>query len=193
MKILLKQICGDWIIGNPVKVSTRISGQTLTKNGKYLLGTWAGPEQNASNLLHEICHLAEREEDKLLEFPLGGWGFSQGKYWEVGYHCGYEPTTDQQVMREARVWAYQLSLHKKYGLSDNPQEMVSSAIYLPAFCHFQFKFNKCSYNCKEENHLASEEFALKKLANLVDDWSRNFYTVDRFEEEWNKRMELLWK
>ncbi len=193
-KTLAKQICKDWIIGNPVKICAWRDGQYITEKGKYGLGFSAGGPV-IDILLHEICHLAEREEDKLLEFPLTGWGFSHGQYWEIGHKSGYEPQTDQSVMREARVWAYQLNLHKKYGLNDDPLEMVGSATFLPAFCHFQFKFNKYAYNCRElgeeRDYLATEKFALTKLANLVQDWSRNFYTLERFEFEWNKRMEML--
>lgn len=186
-KDLLKKVAREWFVGNPVKLSTGLEGQAISDiSNHYLLGCVAGPEVHVSHLFHEMAHLAEREPEKLKEKPFGSWGFSLGKYWGILGKCGWEPQTDQQVQREARVWAYQLNLHRYYGLNAKPYNMISSAKYLPAFCHFERKHVKNIGDYKKE-----EKIALSLLANQVDEMSRKDFTFEDFRVNWCKRMELL--
>jgi len=112
MKTLLKEINRRYFRDNPVRFKMKFEGQGLTDNNLYLLGGRAGPIDCISieYLLHEMCHLAEREKDKLIEKPASSWGFSLGKFWQINNQSGWECSTDQAVLREARVWSYQLSL-----------------------------------------------------------------------------------
>lgn len=146
---------------------------------KYILGSKAGPSKNISNLLHEISHFAEREPKKLLEFPVNGWGFSYGKYWEIGSKFGYEPQTSQQVHREARVWAYQLNAQRHFNISDSPYDLVRCAVFLPAWCHYQWETS-------EKTDVA----ALNHLANYVEQLSTKF-TFQRLIEEFQIRIQYL--
>lgn len=77
MKTLLKEINRRYFRDNPVRFKMRFEGQGLTDNNLYLLGGRAGPIDCISieYLLHEMCHLAEREKDKLIEKPASSWGF----------------------------------------------------------------------------------------------------------------------
>lgn len=108
-KNLLKEVSKRFFLKNPVKIKQRFEGQGISGSGNYLLGCYAGPEMDISHLFHEMAHLAEREEKAILEKPFSGWGFSHGKYWEVAGQCGWEPQTEQQVLREGR---------KKYQVTD---------------------------------------------------------------------------
>ena len=85
MKTLLKHINKRYFENNPVRFKMKFEGQGLTNDNLYLLGGRAGPPDAISiqNLLHEMCHLAEREKDKLIEKPSSGWGFSLGKFWSI--------------------------------------------------------------------------------------------------------------
>ncbi len=90
MKTLLKEINRRYFRDNPVRFKMKFEGQGLTDNNLYLLGGRAGPIDCISieYLLHEMCHLAEREKDKLIEKPSSSWGFSLGKFWQTrNYHC----------------------------------------------------------------------------------------------------------
>jgi hypothetical protein len=182
-KTLLKKIAKDLIIGNPIKIGQIVEGQQITENNCYLLGCKAGPGTHVEYLLHEIAHLAEREIPKLLEFPQN-WGFYYGKFWEatthMGYHSGWEPETDASVLREARVWGYQLSIMRHYQLPITSKELASSAVYLPAFCLYKYK----RANVKED------DAALEQLSKLIDENSK-IYTHAHFIEAWNTRMETL--
>jgi hypothetical protein len=186
MKTLLKEIARRWIIGNPVKIGQRFEGQGITKGNAYLLGCYAGPDQNVEYLLHEMAHLSEREEDKVIKRPYQSWGFSQGKYWEVpGYGSGWEPQTEQSVLREARVWAFQANLQQELNMKVDVEDLVASAVYLPAYCYFKFKRVNKNLGYKE-----SEEAGLAALATHVKNLMEEF-TFQKWEENWFKRMDLL--
>ena len=186
MKTLLREIARRWIIGNPVKIGQNVSGQEITEGNCYLLGCVAGPDKSVEYLLHEMAHLSEREPSKLLEKPVSGWGFSQGKYWEVAGKCGWEPQTDQSVQREARVWAYQLSLMRELNREETAENLVSSAVYLPAFCYF-----KSPLRDKSNSFSQNEAVAVKHLAAQVEKMAKSEFTFERWQEEWFARMELL--
>lgn len=186
-KSLLKEIAKRFFIGNPIKISQKRQGQTLNQNNCFVLGTWAGPEATIGNLFHEMGHLAEREVRQLKKRPIDGWGFKFGKPMSLAHHSWCEPQTDQQVMREARVWSFQLSLSREFGLKETALELCESAIYLPAFCHFQFKFRD------KHAHLGyseKEAAAVEELANIVEDGAK-IYTYDKFVKDWNHRMGKL--
>jgi len=187
MKTLLKHINKRYFENNPVRFKMKFEGQGLTNDNLYLLGGRAGPPDAISiqNLLHEMCHLAEREKDKLIEKPSSGWGFSLGKFWSINGQCGWEQSTDQSVLREARVWSYQLSLAKELDYDLSAEDLVSSAVYLPAFCYFKWRRaqNKKDYN-------KSEEEALAILADIVEKETQR-YNFKEFEKNWFERMELL--
>ncbi len=186
-KVLLKEVARKFFIGNPVKIGQNVEGQAITEGNAYLLGCYAGPSQNEENLFHEMCHLAEREKEKLVERPHNSWGFSFGKYWEVLGRSGWEPSTEQSVLREARVWSFQLSLMRHFQIDITAEELARSAVYLSAFCYFKFK--RVS---KKLDYQESEKLAVSLLAALVEKQTE-IYTYNRFVEDWNSRMELLKK
>jgi hypothetical protein len=186
-KSLLKEISNRFFIGNPVKIAQKKSGQSLNERGCFVLGTWAGPEATIGNLFHEMGHLAEREVRQLKKRPMHSWGFKFGKRMNLAHQSWDEPQTDQQVMREARVWSYQLSLSREFGVKETALELCESAVYLPAFCHFEFKI--CEKNNITE-YRDREKVAVEELANIVEDGAK-IYTYDKFVKDWNHRMQKL--
>lgn len=188
-KTLLQKVLDDFSMEGkgPVAYCHGIEGQHIRANEKtYLIGPWAGPAAEVSNVFHEMGHFAEREIEKLKKFPNSGWGLYPGKFWQIGVHWGYEPQTDQSVRREQRVWAYQISLQKHYNLSISPYDTVSSATWLPAWCYYQ-PFPKV-----ENEGLSSwDRRRLEQLAKDAESMSINEYTFEDFQEQWNKRIEIL--
>jgi len=163
---------------NSVFKYKRIEGQTC-KDNIFYVGPKAGASCDLSNLCHEICHFAEREPPKLLKFPLTGWGLSSGKYWRIGARWGYEPSTDQQVLREARVWAFQYNLQKELDLSDDIRDLVESAVWLPAFCFWRYKGPD-----------STESGSIDRLKSYVEKLSKE-YTYDRLINDFNDRIGLI--
>lgn len=165
-----------------IHIDTSLEGMTSDpESGRYYLGTWAGPEAKLSNLLHEMGHFVEREIDKLKEFPISNWGYSFGKYWELCGRSGWEPRTDQDVRREQRVWAYQISLEKHFGIYESPYEMVNAAPFLGGWCFYQ----------PLEIETYENEPRIRKLAEETEELSRTRYTLERFRKGWWRRIREL--
>mgnify|MGYP006339620387 CR=1 FL=1 len=175
---LLDKIIHDFFLGNTViQFDRSISGQKIKEN-KFVIGPWAGHAE-ITNLFHEMCHFAERPIEKLQELPPFAWGFTFGKYWEIFGKSGYEPQTDQAVRTEQRVWAFQRSVQKHYGIEEDPYDTVSSATYIHAFTMFLLGQGK------------SNEEKLKILATETEIMSNNEFSFEKFKEDWNHRIEIL--
>lgn len=178
---LFRSIKDRWFTGNPVKLSINFEGQGITPLGHYQLGGRAGPAIDPEHVLHEMAHLVELEQDRLLARPTGGWGLRHGKAWQIGDRSGFYPQTTQQVDREARVWAYQASLMRELDLPMRFDKLVVSAVYLPAF-------SNCRYF---RGAFRTERQTLAALARRVSHLHGSTHTFEKWEQEWNRRMELL--
>ena len=183
-KAVLKEISRRFFLNNPVKIARQFTGQGITASNAYKLGMRAGPDVSVNNLLHEMGHLAERPKHIILQRPHFNWGFTYGKYWQVGHHEGYEPQTDQQVQCEARVWSFQVSLMREFGIEVDVPDLVRSAVFLPALCHYKYEAKiKLPYNEREK-------YSLEALAAQVErDTDKYSYTV--FCRNWQDRMNTL--
>ena len=162
------------------QLKSKLEGQKC-EDKSYYVGAAAGPSLNLSNLLHEICHFAELDVDRLKKFPVYSWGFYPGKYWQIGTSWGYEPQTSDQVNREARVWSFQLSAMKYFGMDDSAQELVKSAVWLPAFCYYKYSFNnpsekKALYHLSRHIERSSKTFSFQKL---VDDFQLRIQELEK--------------
>ncbi len=183
---LLSDVLNMFFKNTPVSVKPSIEGYRI-ENGEYVLGCMAGPSCDMSNLFHEMGHLAEREIPKLLERPWSGWGYGQGRYWEFGGRFGFEAQTDQSVRREARIWAFQLSLQRYFGIQKSPYDTVSAAEYLDAFGIYARKEIEGISPFSEEG----KKQAIQHLANWVEKMSNEEYTFERFCTDWSERMVAL--
>ena len=184
--------------GQPVSTQVELQGYVIGEDGNYCLGCQSGPRIHVSNLIHEMCHLAEREVDKLLKKPYNAWGYSFVQYWELLGRSGYESQNAKTVHREKRVWAFQLSVEKELGIrdiedADDPEEshaysLVKSAIYLDAF--MWYKREVLTEN-QLEDYSKGEQQAIQILSEEVDRLSEKDFTYARFCDDWFHRMELL--
>ncbi len=158
----------------PVKIKKHLTGQGLNEKNNFVLGCRAY-DTEPENLVHEMCHLAEREIPKLLEKPSNGWGFYLGKYYKIGVHWGFEPQNDKAVKREARVWAFQYNVLQSVGLDTTIDDLVSSAPYLSSFFLYRGENDK------------------ERLSYLKDEVMEltNTYTLVKFEADWVERMKIL--
>lgn len=185
-KGLLSNVLSTFFNNTPVSVKPKIEGYKII-NGEYVLGCMAGPSCDILNLFHEMGHLAEREIEKLILRPWMGWGYGQGRYWEVGNRFGFEPMTDQSVRREARIWAFQLSLQRHFGIEKTPYDTVSSVEFMDAFGIY------AQNEIKGINPYFTEtkKQVIQHLANWVEKMSNEEYTFERFCTDWNERMIAL--
>ena len=164
-----------------VSLDVSYEGQTCNENS-YVLGSKTGPVTSISGLLHEVCHFAELEPQRLLKFPSGNWGLYPGKFWQFGQNWGYEQSTDQQVQREARVWAYQLSAEKHFGINHSAEQLVRSATWLPAWCYYKFQF--------KTSRFVSDSKRLYYLAKHVERLSKR-NSFEKLLEDFDHRVKFL--
>jgi len=170
---------------NEIIVKKNFEGQKIIDN-RYLIGMRAGPSQDIDNLLHEMCHFVEIEEERLIKRPPSSWGLSPGKFWQIGSNWGFETFTDDQVKREQRVWAYQLSLHSNINNQianvDDSLNLVSSARFLNAWTYYQ-PFETKTYKDEDRIKKLAEETLV--MSNTEE------YSYDKWLDEWNKRINKL--
>lgn len=181
---LFKRLQKLFFKDNTVIIKIRKEGQSLYGN-KFVLGCRAGPQINITNLFHEMAHLAEREEDKLLQKPSYAWGFSFGKPWEIGNFSGFEPSTDASVRREIRVWAYQWSLQRQFGIKDSIYNTIRPIVYLPAFVYYHRS------NGKNGQYHLSDQCKIKIACLEAQELSKKDFSYSNFVNAWQTRMELL--
>lgn len=176
---------------SPVSFDPNLSGQALDNNNNFVLGGRAGPEISVCNLVHEMAHLAELDIQRLLQKPSYGWGFKHGRFWQIGRHTGFESTTDQSVRREMRVWAYQLSVEKEFGIkNEGAKRLVSSVVFMEAFTLYKWKVVS-ENTMKQLGHEKAEKHCIELMAKDVINMSNSEFTFDKFIAEWTKRMDVL--
>ncbi len=177
--LIIERIAADYFPDDhrfPVRISYKLEGQALDKEGRFLLGCKAGPTIEASNLLHEMAHFAEREVEALKKRPVGSWGFKFGKLVEIPAvsYSRFEFSGVQHIERELRVFGYHLNLARKY-------EVGETAKSLAGLCRFLQNF--LLYGSSEEASLTIIEKRIEEAAAI--------YTLEKFEDEWWSRTKLL--
>lgn len=191
-QVLLQKVDNDFFKGNPVSYEITHQGQRLDGQGNIVLGGNAG-DTGVDNLLHEMSHLAEREKHKIVLRPVRDWDFSYGKYWSFGRASGYEPSTDQAVRRELRVWAFQASIQEHYGMfidiQQDVRDLVRSAVFISGWCYYAWK--NFQSDGKPDEYDRQENDAINRAADEVYSLSQSSFTFARFCEDWEDRMRLL--
>lgn len=188
-KPLLKRLMLDYFVRpkSPILAKVRVQGQRLNDDRKFVIGCFAGPRLSIENLIHEMGHFAEREIDKLRKRPHFAWGYSFGKFWRVGMQSGHEPYSAQSVHREIRVWAFQLNLHRHYGIKTDAAELAESAEFLPAFCNYR------RYCDPEGAKLRPKDECLAQVTKEIETLADTKFTLKAFNDAWNERIEVLSK
>lgn len=187
---LLTQIEELFFANHKIGFNENVEGQNLDDDGNFLLGLTIGPTKSVNGVLHEMAHFAELPIKRLIAKPSSGWGFTYGKYWEVYNSSGYEPQTDQSVQREIRTWAYQNSINVELGLNIPVLDLVSSSTYLHAFSLY-----KCNVVTEQERdelgYQKADQLAIVRMAEQVEDLSKNRFTFDDFWMNWESKLEIL--
>lgn len=192
---ILEQVQKEFFDGTPFFISENVQGHSFDDDRNYVLGCRAASQASVCNLFHEMGHLAEREIDKL-KLRRFGWGYYSGKPWRVGTAYGWEPENDKSVLREARCFAYQLSLQRHYNISDAKDgedwslDLAELGVYLPAWCYYKHRVIP-----KEErdgmDYKESEKLAIQKYAEEIEHLSKTEFTFERFCDAWWQRAEAL--
>ena len=172
-----RRIKSRYFDGTPVRLDwdkvQEVDGRTL------VLGAKAGPERSSKNLIHEMSHLVEIDDGRILE---PGWGLRLPYYLLMGRWVN-EPNTTQATERELRVFAYQYNVLDHLGMRFHNE--VDALVHMPDFPLVVERESepKDSY---PDRRLAAVHWFRSEVDRL-----RNVYTYGRFEKEWARKVQLL--
>lgn len=153
---------------------------------QLVLGVWAGPSQCIKHLMHEMAHLAEIDDKRILAY---GWGLKTPETYIPGRysHMAAEPVTCQPSLRECRVIAMQWQLQNYFGIEETPREAISSLQYMPDWCNIPH----LPYNEKYSNRIQVEESRYNFLEQNMLQYAVEKFTLDFFMKEWVRKNKLL--
>lgn len=165
----------------PVIVEEDMEGQRIEENRLYL-GMRAGPSQCIRFLIHEMAHLVEIDDARML---VRGWGLHLPKIYIPGRysHMVPVPITHQASLRECRVIALAWHLQNFLGIKESAREMVGSLEYMPDYENVVPYETGMSLN-------EIDNLRMNFLANKVIEYA-NKYSITFFVIEWFRKMELL--
>lgn len=175
-QLLLKKVEELFFKDSPIKIAESLEGQSV-HNG-LSLGLRAGPSCLVSNLTHEMSHLAEIDQSRIL---LPNWGLKYGQAQEILGRVYYEFSTTQATEREIRVFAYQQNLHNFLGIKSTPQEFSKLGEYLGDFAVVAYG---------DKLNLKSREKATQWIESQIIEKMKTF-TLEKFMSEWNNKNQLL--
>jgi len=186
---VVERLMGAYFQGVSIKVdwdfyaTQKVNHETVEWNGKpynrrtLVFGPWAGPRRCPTHVIHEMAHLAEINDRRIL---IHGWGLRLPEvYISAGQYSRMccEPTTWQATQRETRVIAYQMGVEEEMGIGSSVEESVQSLVFMADWWLVPGKDNK---------------ERLSFVAETVTELRKTF-TLERFKAEWVRKNALLKK
>jgi hypothetical protein len=163
---------------SPIIIHENLEGQRVENNILYL-GLKAGPEIHITNLLHEMSHLVEIDDARILSY---GWGLKYGSLVQVILGQEYQEfLSTAATEREIRVWAFQHQLQNLLGIDTPIKETVKSAVYLGDWANVAFG-DKLNLKCQKKALEWVENQVVEKMKTL---------TLEFFQNEWTRKNCLL--
>lgn len=179
----------EFFVGSPIQIEWDFHGTQKVHNKTLIFGPWAGPAQCITHVMHEMAHLAEIDDARILEH---GWGLRMPEVYIPGRysHMAAVPTTYQASLRECRTIAMQWHLQNHLGIEETPREAITSLKWMPDYCNLPCR--KYDGNTPGEfSYAESEETRLAFLENKMIEYARDKYTLTFFMQEWVRKNELL--
>lgn len=97
------------------------------ESGRLTLGMRSGPSQDMTNVLHELAHLVEIEDDRI---GSNNWGLRIRRV-EILGRLVIDPQTPQATQRECRVFGIQARMMEAVGIPYDMDEFVDLNKWLP--------------------------------------------------------------
>lgn len=101
----LLEVTNQFFKSSPIRIEEKVEGNKI-EGTTLILGCRAGPSLDVDNLLHEMAHLIEINDKRILSW---NWGLQYPEVELLG-RVFYEPNTIQGLNRELRVFAIQKHL-----------------------------------------------------------------------------------
>jgi hypothetical protein len=172
-------------------------GSNWICNGRFMLQTWAGPQADLFNLVHEIAHMIEID-DRRCHNP--NWGFKYGKTVYIPGHGDVNEgmVTNQAIEREIRVFGIQLHIHQAFGIEivhhepnswDDNDEHISRIHYMAKLCEWMDGI--WLYRPKDEMEWQEKKDATNAvIANRIrEEFAK--WSIEEILAEWDRKMAVL--
>lgn len=174
---------------SPIAIDWDFHGTQKVESNKLIFGPWAGPERCITNLIHEMGHLAEIDDARILQH---GWGLTTPELYIPGRysHMAAVPKTWQPIQRECRVMAMQWHIQNLLGIEETPREVVKSLKWMPDWCNLPLR-RYDGTTPGEFPYAEYEESRLMFVENTMLEFSRGKFSLKFFREEWKRKNELL--
>ena len=174
---------------SPIRIDWDFHGTQKVEGYKLIFGPWAGPERCITNIIHEMGHLAEIDDARILKV---GWGLTTPEVYIPGRYARMAavPTTWQPIKRECRVMAMQWLIQNFLGIEETPREVVKSLKWMPDWCNLPCR----RYDGQvpgEFSYAEYEEQRMTFVENTMLEYSRDKFTLDYFRAEWKRKNEML--
>lgn len=154
-----------------ILIKESLEGSQVNDQNQLVLGCQAGPAKDVDNLLHEMGHFIEINDQRILRT---GWGLAYPEIEVCGQICR-EPRTTQAIERELRVFAIQKHLIEMVGLLVEPNYEKNKAQIIKWMNDFV---------------LIPEPDRFGWCEKKINEYYQG-YTKDQLMNEWNRKKNLL--
>jgi hypothetical protein len=168
---------------SPIRIEWDFHGTQRIDNEKYLcFGPWAGPERCPTNIIHEMAHLVEIDDARILQY---GWGLTTPTQYIPGRysHIASVPMTCQPTLRETRVITLAWQVQNMLGLMETPRQALGSLTFMPDWCNVPASRKETIKDYDDSRFEYLESYMIKCMEEK--------YTVSFFMSEWKRKNELL--
>lgn len=170
----------------PILLNWELHDTQRIIDGRLVFGAWAGPLRCPTHIIHEMCHLVEIDDARILQT---GWGLRMPQVYVPGRYSRMAPvpTTYQAALRETRVIALQHQLQNMLGFIISVREELSSLEGLPDWCNVPCGINRDQKFTLEQVNQGRFQF----LERYLNECMAGKYTLSFFHQEWERKLQLL--
>jgi hypothetical protein len=180
---------GTFFQDSPIKIDWKMHDtQRIIDDKQLVFGGWAGPLCCITNVIHEMCHLVEIDDARILR---NGWGLIMPEQYIPGrYSCMAPiPVTNKASLRETRVAALQYQVQNMLGIPTSIRDVILSFQFLPDFCNIPDGVDRE----KDFEYKEIDEGRYQYLERYLAECMGGKYTLTFFHQEWARKNQLLRK
>jgi len=176
-----------------INVQFDVEGMRV-KDNRLTLGMRAGPSRCLTNLIHEMCHLVEIDDARILS---SGWGLTTPTQYIPGRysHNAPIPVTWQPIKREVRVIAMQWQLETSIGVGLTKREALAAMEYMPDWCNVPDgrpdNYDEMEWQERDVIRPTFDETRFAHLEAYMNECIAGKWTLTFFNDEWKRKTELL--
>lgn len=182
--IALPETFSEWFDPYPHLHVENVSGMAVQKKG-LVMGTRAGPSYDADFLCHEMAHMIEATDSRVLR---PAWGMRYRTVVEINGVLYEDPITPQGCFREIRTFGIQQVLCEMLGVVSEPHGSLLQyqLDYIPFLVELGLDASSTeSLEFRAREKLA-EDVANHLIALEAQKWSR-----ERVWQEWHRKASVV--